>query len=76
MSVEREERAAKAGNPSRQRLRQDDSCFPIYPRLKSEVNQRRLLPPVPGHGVSVENIPSRPSISPGSASNSKRVLRN
>lgn len=43
-AVGREERAAKPGNPSQQRLRQDDSCLPIHSLLKSKGNQPRLLP--------------------------------
>lgn len=60
MAVEREEQAAKAGNPSPQRLRQDDSCLPIYSRLKSEINQPRPFPPRAGTWCQCGEHPTPP----------------
>lgn len=66
-AVEREERAAKPGNPSPERLRQDDSCLAIYSQLKSKVNQPRLLHASCG-GTQSQGAEQRthPSILPGS----------
>lgn len=56
--VEREEQAAKPGHPSPQRLRQDDSCLPIYSQLKSKVNQPGLFHPVQWDSeLGVRSIP-------------------
>lgn len=61
--AEREEQAAKPGNPSQERRRQDDSCLPIYSRLKSKVNQPRPFPTLCGgtQRRGTEEHPAHPS---------------
>lgn len=61
--AEREEQAAKPGNPSQERRCQDDSCLPIYSWLKSKVNQPRPFP-APCGGTQrrgAEEHPAHPS---------------